>query len=92
MLKDNSFLCHGEDKRKGGLVLTSRALALKGGDEGKAIDLEKPDESLLLELIQENGDPHMPPKKQLSTKEIEAVEQWVREGAKWEDEIMAELP
>ena len=65
VLKENCFRCHGEDNRKGGLVLTSRDMALKGGDEGKVLDLEKPEESRLLKLIKENGDPHMPPKKQL---------------------------
>ena len=59
ILKENCFRCHGEDKRKGGLVLTSREMALKGGDEGKVIDLEKPEESQILKLILENADPHI---------------------------------
>ena len=92
VLKENCFRCHDEGKRKGGLVLTTRELALKGGDEGKAIDLKNPEESLLLELMRENGDPHMPPKKQLSEKEIEAVERWLRDGAKWDEGVLAELP
>ena len=54
ILKENCFRCHGEDKRKGGLVLTSREMAIKGGDEGKVIDLEKPEESRILKLILEN--------------------------------------
>ena len=92
ILKENCFRCHGEDKRKGGLVLTSREMALKGGDEGKVIDLEKPEESRLLKLIEENGDPHMPPKKQLTAKEIQQVTEWLSTGAKWDAEILAELP
>ncbi|MFP6887552.1 MAG: DUF1553 domain-containing protein [Opitutales bacterium] len=92
MLKENCFRCHGEEKRKGGLVLTSRVTALKGGESGKVIDLEKPGESLLLELVQENGDPRMPPKKQLTEEEIEAVRKWLTEGAEWDEEILAELP
>ncbi|MBC8349713.1 MAG: c-type cytochrome, partial [Verrucomicrobia bacterium] len=92
ILKENCFRCHGEDKRKGGLVLTSRELALKGGDEGKVIDLEKPEESRILKLILENADPHMPPKKQLTAKEIQQVTEWLSTGAKWDAEILAELP
>ncbi len=92
VLKENCFRCHGEEKRKGGLILTSREMALKGGDEGKAIDLEQPEKSLLLELTQENGDPHMPPKKQLAEEELQALEKWLVEGAEWDEEILAELP
>ena len=92
VLKENCLRCHGEQKRKGGLIPTSREMALKGGDEGKAIDLEKPGDSLLLELVQENGDPHMPPKKQLAEMEIHALKKWLVEGAEWNEEILAELP
>jgi len=92
ILKENCFRCHGEDKRKGGLVLTSRELALKGGDGGKVIDLEKPEESRILKLILENADPHMPPKKQLTAKEIQEVTKWLSNGVKWDPEILAELP
>jgi len=92
VLKENCFRCHGEEKRKGGLVLTSREAALKGGESGKAINLEKPLESLLLELVLENGDPHMPPKKQLPENETQALAKWIEQGAKWDQEILAELP
>jgi len=92
ILKENCFRCHGEDKRKGGLVLTSRELALKGGDEGKVIDLEKPEESRILKLILENADPHMPPKKQLAKEKIAGLRQWIAEGAKWDAAILESVP
>jgi len=92
ILKENCFRCHGEDNRKGGLVLTSREMALKGGDEGKVIDQEKPEQSRLLKIIAEDGDPHMPPKKQLTAKEIQQVTEWLSKGATWNPEILAELP
>ena len=92
VLRENCFRCHGEENRKGGLVLTSRKAALRGGESGKVIDLEKPENSFLLEVLAENGDPHMPPKKQLTEKEIAAVKKWLRAGAKWDPEVLAELP
>ncbi len=92
VLKENCFRCHGEEKRKGGLVLTTRDAALKGGESGKVIDLGKPRKSLMLELRQENGDPHMPPKKQLEENQIQAIEKWLKGGAKWNEAILAELP
>ncbi|MCC6233514.1 MAG: DUF1553 domain-containing protein [Verrucomicrobiales bacterium] len=83
--------CHNEDKAKGGLDLTSRETALKGGDTGKAIAPGKPERSLLLSVLAADADPHMPPKKQLNPAQIESLKQWVDGGAKWDDALMAKL-
>ena len=40
LLKTNCFSCHNEQKKKGGLVMTSREALLKGGDNGAALDLD----------------------------------------------------
>src|SRR5687767_6633766 len=56
ILKAHCFDCHGEgEKLKGGLDLRLRRLMLKGGDEGPAIVLGKPDKSLLINMVQ-SGD------------------------------------
>ena len=34
IIQDNCQACHNPQKHKGGLVLTSRDLALKGGEDG----------------------------------------------------------
>jgi len=70
----------------------TRAALLKGGDTGAAIDLKTPSDSLLLELLQPDADPHMPPKKQLSEAEIEAVADWLKAGAPWDEKAFAALP
>jgi WD40 repeat protein len=92
ILRDQCLECHNQTKRKGGYLLSTRQGALKGGDTGKAIDLEKPAESLLLELLTEKGDPHMPPKKQLKPEEIASLRKWVEDGAPWDAAIMEALP
>src|ERR1700730_15623680 len=52
ILKARCLKCHGaEEKIKGGLRLSGRAAVLKGGDQGAAVDLDKPAESLLIQAI-----------------------------------------
>ena len=92
VLQENCLRCHGAEKRKGGLSMHTRAALMKGGDTGDAINLEKPAESFLLELLAADADPHMPPKKQLSDAEIDAVADWIKGGAKWDEKAFASLP
>jgi len=72
--------------------MNTRAALLKGGDTGDAIDLQKPADSLLLELLHPDADPHMPPKKQLTDAEIAAVADWIKAGAKWDEKALQTLP
>ena len=71
--------------------MTSREALLKGGDTDAALVPGKRAESFLFELLAAEGDPHMPPKKQLSAGEIEAIGQWIDEGAKWDAALLAKI-
>ncbi len=74
LLVEKCLECHGEEKPKSGLQLTSRAKLLKGGTRGPAIDLGKPDESLLLKAVRHSDDDlRMPPKEMLSAKQINVL-------------------
>jgi mono/diheme cytochrome c family protein len=83
--------CHGVDKgeRKGGLRLDLRESALKGGKSGAAAIVPgKPDESEVIRRIT-SDDPNeqMPPPKHnkpLSTKQIDTLKRWIRDGAPYE--------
>ncbi|MEM7011194.1 MAG: c-type cytochrome domain-containing protein [Verrucomicrobiota bacterium] len=88
ILKAECFRCHTEEKRKGGYVMTSHEALLKGGDTVAAVVPGKPEESFLYELLLEDGDPHMPPKKQLKNEEIAAIERWIIDGAKWDQALI----
>jgi WD40 repeat protein len=66
LLKAECFSCHNQEKKKGGLVLTSRDRLLEGGDTGVVAAPGKPDGSLLTKVLLKEADPHMPPKKQLT--------------------------
>lgn len=92
LLSDRCLSCHGS-KAKGGLKLDTLSSALEGGDSGRpALKPGRPDESLMLQLIQ-SGDPdeRMPPKgKALSEQEIDLLEDWISQGASWSQAIISE--
>jgi len=81
----NCLSCHNSEKHKGGLELITRAAALKGGDDGPVIVPGKPDKSLILKALAPDADPHMPPKKQLTTNQIGLMRRWITAGASWDE-------
>lgn len=91
ILIDNCGRCHNPQKarRSGGLDQTSRATLLQGGRSGPAIAPGKPEESLLLKRAKgelPDEDPMPPPPNQpLTPEQIAALEQWIRDGAVWEE-------
>ncbi len=89
LIKGSCLSCHSEEKRKGGLAMTSRELLLQGGESGAALVEGKPAESLLVQSLAAGADPHMPPKKQLSAAQIKVLEDWVRRGAPWDAAALA---
>ncbi len=85
LLSANCLSCHNAEKHKGGLQLLSRGDALKGGDGGPVLVPGKPNESALFKALAPDADPHMPPKKQLSTNQIELMRRWIAAGAPWDE-------
>src|SRR5215471_16660607 len=83
LLQARCAKCHGgEEKIKGGLSLANRAAVLKGGDQGPAVDLDDPAESLLIQAINYDG-LEMPPSGKLPKAEIELLTKWVEQGLPW---------
>jgi mono/diheme cytochrome c family protein len=81
LLVQTCVSCHGPDRPKGGLDLSTRAALLEGGTHGPSIVPGKPDESLLYKKVAKG---EMPPKKQLSPQEVAAFKQWIQAGAPFE--------
>ncbi len=83
ILAENCFKCHShaENKFKGGLALDSPASILKGGETGPAIVPSQPEKSLLLQAVRQSGELKMPPKGQLTSAQVAAIEQWIKAGA-----------
>jgi cytochrome c553 len=75
--------CHGDNKTKGDLKLTSRETLLKGGDRGPAVAPGKPDESLIVQAVRFKEKPKMPPTGKLDDREIQTLTRWVAMGAPW---------
>jgi WD40 repeat protein len=90
VLKAECWSCHNEEKKKGGLMLTTREAMLKGGTDGSVVELAKPETSRLLQVLQPNADPHMPPKKQLPDAQLDLLRQWLKAGAVWDSSNAAE--
>jgi hypothetical protein len=83
VLVANCYECHSAEqaKRKGGLLLDSRAAILAGGDSGPAAVLAQPENSLLVRAIHRvDNDLKMPPKKNLQPDQIRDFETWIRMG------------
>jgi WD40 repeat protein len=92
VLREECIGCHKPGKAKGGLILNTREKLMVGGDSGASVLIGKGNSSLLVEVLLKDGDPHMPPKKQLSSEAVASVRQWIDEGAKWDATVFDELP
>src|SRR5688572_15583838 len=73
----NCVKCHGLIERKSGLELDSPEAVMKGGNEGEVVVPGKPEKSRLYQYLAADSEPHMPPKKQLTEVQREAVREWI---------------
>jgi hypothetical protein len=76
--------CHSGGKPKGGLDLSDREKAIKGGETGPALVPGKPEDSLIWEHVSAG---EMPPKKKgvLNNDEKNAIREWIAGGAGYPD-------
>ena len=84
ILEQRCLQCHGPSTRSGGLDLSSRAGALKGGSRGPALAPTDPDGSLLLARI---ANDEMPPGSPLKAGERQTLRDWIASGAEWQQPI-----
>ncbi|MBL8215673.1 MAG: PSD1 domain-containing protein [Bryobacterales bacterium] len=83
VLASQCYGCHTHTKM-GGLRLDSRDAVLKGGNSGPAIVPGDPDNSLLIQAVRRtHAKLKMPPTAKLGDREVQGLEAWVKEGAKW---------
>ena len=90
LLKTECFACHNQEKKKGGLVLTSRERLLEGGEDGAVVVPGKPESSLLARALAKDADPYMPPKKQLAEAQIKILRDWIKGGLAWNQAALEE--
>ena len=89
ILDSKCVKCHNINKSKGELMLTSVEQILKGGEDGKIIEISNSDKSRLytyLNLPLEDKH-HMPPdgNAQPTENEIELIKLWIDNGADFEN-------
>ena len=90
LLEQNCWKCHGAEKVRAELVLTTREGILKGGEVGPAVNLEDPANSLMLQMVSYKDDDHqMPPIGKLPQEKIDLLAKWIGVGLPFpkEDEI-----
>ena len=91
ILANNCYACHGPDAkaRQANLRIDTKAGAFSEPSGYPIIVPGKPEESELhLRIISEDDTYRMPPagfNKTLTPEQIEAITQWIREGAQWEE-------
>jgi WD40 repeat protein len=90
ILKENCFSCHNPEKKKGGLILTSRETALKGNEDGPVIVPGDSAHSTLAKALLPEADPHMPPKRQLEAGDFALLKKWIDAGAPWNQAALAQ--
>ncbi len=83
VLDEQCIACHNMQKRNGGLSLDHRDGWQQGGDSGEVIVSGKPDESLLMRVLQhEEPGMEMPAKApKLENHTIADFAEWIRRGA-----------
>jgi mono/diheme cytochrome c family protein len=81
------YRCHGEKKQKSGYRLDLKAVALKGGDIGRAIHTGRSADSPLIHYVAGlNPDMPMPPSgDRLTAEQIGLLRAWIDQGAVWPD-------
>jgi hypothetical protein len=85
LLKTHCIKCHGGEKTKGGLLLTSREAFLKGGESGAAFDPADPAKSRLLDMLSYKDAEHeMPPAGKRPQAEIDVFRKWLEMGAPYD--------
>src|SRR5262245_56281746 len=73
-LQSRCVKCHGDEKPKAGLTMTSLEAVGRGGKRGPVVIPGKPDESLMWQLVHEE---RMPPKAPLPAAERARLLQWI---------------
>ena len=95
ILETKCYSCHNANKKKGGLRMDDITLLMKGGKEGKVIDLEHTDSSELLKrlLLPTDNDDHMPPKEkpQPTESQVALIHWWISNHADFTKKVK-ELP
>jgi hypothetical protein len=86
-----SFECKGchidATQPRGGLNMTNLAALLRGGDSGVMLNLQQPEESLLVKKLKGTADGNRMPggRPPLNAEIIATIQKWIAEGARFDE-------
>jgi hypothetical protein len=83
ILRDVCLKCHGGERIRNNLDVSTREDLLRGGDHGPAIVPGDPDKSLLIKAVRYQDNLHMPPKGKMEADKLADLAEWVKRGAPW---------
>lgn len=72
--------CH-DSNAKGGLRLDSYTGVMAGGDDGAVVQAGDPNNSMLIQAVERQGDLMMPPRSALDQADVNTLIAWVKAGA-----------
>ena len=75
--------CHSDEKRTSGLSLENKQGFASGGNRGPVAIAGKPEESRIIQAVEQSGALKMPPGGKLRAEQIEDLRSWVRAGMPW---------
>ena len=90
ILANRCYDCHGLEKAKGGLRLTSRGHALKGGESGEPVLVAgQSARSPLIQRVTATDEDDVMPQKgdRLTAAQIDLLKRWIDEGAEWPENV-----
>jgi mono/diheme cytochrome c family protein len=82
ILANNCYDCHS-DSASGGFRLDSKDSFEKGGAHGPEVVAGDPDQSRLIQAVEQTGSLKMPKGGRLKPEEIAVLVAWVKSGANW---------
>jgi hypothetical protein len=92
LLSEHCLKCHGGDKTRSGLDLSTREGLLKGGDNGPVVVPNQAKASRLYKLAAHLDEPHMPPKgAKLSAEQLARLAAWIDLGAPYDQPLVKQV-
>src|SRR5262245_39686356 len=70
VLKSSCLACHNQQNRSSGLAMDTRDSLVQGGNRGPAAKAGAPDDSLLIQAVEQKGALKMPPGGKLKDEQI----------------------
>lgn len=80
LFKNQCLKCHGSDKPKADVDLSTYGALLRGGSSGVIVAGGDPDGSILYKVTTHAAEPTMPPKNKLADKELDLIKKWIAGG------------